>query len=203
MIIIETLSLSDALKYPFKMPTRLLYALLLFIPILGPLTIYGYVVRLVNEFVDGKYEGPIKLDIIEDLKLGIFTFLKAIPFIIACVIVVFGASYVSSTLGFISILLALFVIPILMVNFFRKQTIGSFFEFSILNVIKDNIGDYVIALLKQYVLTIVFLILSFILIGIPALYFTNSIFIADFYGNYIEQKHTHAFETRSEKPLTV
>ena len=73
MIIIETLSLSDALKYPFKMPTRLLYALLLFIPIMGPLTIYGYVVRLVNEFVDGKYEGPIKLDIIEDLKLGIFT----------------------------------------------------------------------------------------------------------------------------------
>ena len=80
MIIIETLSLSDAFKYPFKNPIRLLYALLLIIPILGPLTILGYVIRLVNEFIEGRYEGLIKLDIIEDLKLGIIMFLKSLLF---------------------------------------------------------------------------------------------------------------------------
>ena len=58
-------------------------------------------------------------------------------------------------------------------------------------------------ILKQYVVTIVFLILSFILIGIPGLFFTSSIFVANFYGNYIEQEHTHAFGAQSNSPLTI
>jgi hypothetical protein len=204
VIIIETLSFSDAFKYPFKTPTRLIYALLLLIPILGWLVLFGYVVRLINEFIEGRYEGLIKLEIIEDLKLGFITFLKALPFYIAYIIVISIASYISASLGgLISFLLAFFVVPILMVNFFRKQTIESFFEFDLLNVVKDNLGDYIMTVLKQIALTIIFLILSIILIGIPALYFTSSIFVANFYRNYIEQKHTHAFETQSINTSTV
>ena len=204
MIIIETLSLSDAFKYPFKTPTRLLYALLLLIPILGWLVLFGYVVRLVNEFIEGRYEGPIKLEIMDDLKLGIITFVKALPFYIAYIIVISIASYISASLGsLVSFLLAFFVVPILMVNFFRKQTIESFFEFDLLNVVKDNLGDYIMTMLKQYAVTIVFLILSIILIGIPGLCFTSSIFVANFYGNYIEQKHPHAFGAQSKNISTV
>ena len=140
MIIIETLSLSDAFKYPFKAPKKLLYALLLLIPILGWLVLSGYIVRLINEFVEGRYEEPIDLDLIEDLKLGTITFLKALPFYIAYSIVIFVISYISPTLGsLINLLFAVFVIPILAVNFFRKQTIESFFEFDILNAVKDNL----------------------------------------------------------------
>ena len=201
MIIIETLSLSDAFKYPFKNPIRLLYALLLIIPILGPLTIWGYVVRLVNEFIEGRYDEPVKLDIIEDLKLGIIMFLKTIPFIVASIILFLVASYINTTLGIIFLLLEMFIAPILIVNFFRKQTIESLFEFDILKVVKDNFGDYIVAFLKQLVLSIIFLILSFILIGIPALYFTNSIFIANLYGNFIEQKHTQTVKAQSNEPL--
>lgn len=201
MIIIETLSLSDAFKYPFKNPIRLLYALLLIIPILGPLTIWGYVVRLVNEFIEGRYDEPVKLDIIEDLKLGIIMFLKAIPFIVASMILFLVASYINTTLVIIFLLLEMFIAPILIVNFFRKQTIESLFEFDILKVVKDNFGDYIVAFLKQLVLSIIFLILSFILIGIPALYFTNSIFIANLYGNFIEQKHTQTVKAQSNEPL--
>lgn len=203
MIIIETLSLSDAFKYPFKAPKKLLYALLLLIPILGWLVLFGYMVRLINEFVEGKYEEPIDINLIEDLKLGTFTFLKALPFYIAYTIIVFAVSYISATLGgLINLLLAVFVIPILVVNFFRKQTIESFFEFDALNVVKDNLGDYTVAILKQYIIGFAFVILSIILIGIPAAIFTNSIFIANFYGNYIEQKNTLSFGTRSENPST-
>jgi hypothetical protein len=120
VIIIETLSFSDAFKYPFKTPTRLVYALLLLIPILGWLVLFGYVVRLVNEFIEGRFEGLIKLEIVDDLKLGVITFLKALPFYIAYLIVIFIASYISSSLGsLVSFLLAFFVVPILMVNFFR------------------------------------------------------------------------------------
>jgi hypothetical protein len=203
VIIIETLSLSDAFKYPFKAPKKLLYALLLLIPILGWLVLFGYMVRLINEFVEGKYEEPIDINLIEDLKLGTFTFLKALPFYIAYTIIVFAVSYISATLGgLINLLLAVFVIPILVVNFFRKQTIESFFEFDALNVVKDNLGDYIVAILKQYIIGFAFVILSIILIGIPAAIFTNSIFIANFYGNYIEQKNTLSFGTRSENPST-
>jgi len=203
VIIIETISFYEAVKYPFKVPQRLLYVLLGFIPILGSFILFGYVVRLVNEFIEGRYEGLIKLDFMEDLKLGFIVFLKALPFYIVCVIIISAATYVSETLGIISLFFALFVIPILMVNFFRKQTIGSLFEFAILKVVKDNLGEYFMATLKQYALVIVFLILSFVLIGIPALYFTNSVFIANFYGDFIEQKHTMAFKTSSKDPLAV
>jgi hypothetical protein len=203
VIVIENLSLSDAIKYPFKNPIRLLYALLLIIPILGPLTIWGYIVRLVNEFIEGRYEGPIKLDIIEDLKCGVIMFLKSIPFIVAFIIVFVVTSYINSTLGFICLLLEIFISPILVVNFFRKQTIESLFEFDVLKVVKDNLGDYVMVFLKQMVVSFIFLILSLVLIGIPALYFTNSIFVANFYGNYIEQKHVHAFGATSKNPSTV
>jgi hypothetical protein len=203
VIIIETISFSDALKYPFKTPLRLLYILWGLIPILGSFIIFGYVTRLVNEFIDGRYEGLIKLNVIDDLILGIVMILKSIPFIIVFVIIYSVTTYISEALGIIIILFALFVIPILMVNFFRKQTIQSLFEFDILKVAKDNLGEYFMAILKQYALMFVFLILSIILIGIPAMYFTNYIFIANLYGNFIEQKQTLPLKTQSTDPLTV
>jgi hypothetical protein len=189
VIIIKIISLLEAFKYPFKAPKKLLYALLILVPIFGWLVLFGYIVKLINEFVDGRYDEPIDLYLIEDLKLGISIFLKALPFYIAYSIVIFVATYVSETLGhLIAFLLAFFVIPILMINFFRKQTIESFFEFYILNVVKDNIRDYIITVLKQSALEIVFAILSIVLIGIPATILTSSIFIANFYGRCVEQK---------------
>jgi len=204
VIIIETISLSDAFKYPFKTPKKLLYALLLLIPILGWLVLFGYIVRLVNEFIEGRYEEPIDLDLMEDLKLGAITFVKALPFYVAYAVVIFAVTYISATLGNLTeLLLGFFVIPILAVNFFRKQTIESFFEFDLLNVVRDNMEDYIMAALKQYAIVIVFAILSIVLIGIPALCFTSSIFIANFYGRIVEQKHTLVFKTQLNEPSTV
>ncbi|KKG07727.1 DUF4013 domain-containing protein [Methanosarcina sp. 2.H.A.1B.4] len=189
MIIIETISFSEAVKYPFKVPQRLLYILLLFIPIIGWLALFGYVVRLVNEFIEGRYEGLIKLDFMEDLKLGFMVFLKSLPFYIAYTVVLFAAMYVNETLGnIVNLLLGFFVIPMLAVNFFRKQTVESFFEFDILNVVRDNLGEYIITVLKQYALFIIFAVLSIVLVGIPAMFFTNSIFVANLYGRLVERK---------------
>ncbi|MPM83643.1 hypothetical protein SDC9_130712 [bioreactor metagenome] len=189
MIIIETISFSEAFKYPFKTPKRLLYALLLFVPIIGWLALFGYGVRLVNEFIEGRYEGPIKLDFMEDLKLGFMVFLKSLPFYIVYIIILFAALYVNETFGNIfSFLLGFFVVPMLAVNFFRKQTVESFFEFSVLNVIRDNLGEYIVTVLKQYALVIIFMILSIVLVGIPGMLFTNSIFVANMYGRLVERK---------------
>lgn len=203
MIFIETISFSDALKFPFKEPLRLLYALWLLIPILGWLILFGYVVRLVNEFIDGNYNGLIKLEIIEDLKLGIAMFVKALPFYVVYFLILSAVIYLNDTLGSLIQLLAMFIVPLLAVNFFRKQTISSFFEFDVLNVARDNLGEYITTVIKQIVLSIIFAILSLLIIGIPAFYFTSSIFIANFYGKFIAQKHTVAIKTQSSDPLMV
>ncbi|AKB19881.1 DUF4013 domain-containing protein [Methanosarcina sp. WWM596] len=192
MIIIETISFSEAVKYPFKVPQRLLYILLLFIPIIGWLALFGYAVRLVNEFIEGMYEGLIKLDFMEDLKLGFMVFLKALPFYIAYMVILFATTYVNETLGnLVNLLLGFFVIPLLAVNFFRKQTIESFFEFDVLNIVRDNPGEYIVTVLKQYALVIIFAVLSIVLVGIPAMFFTNSIFVANLYGRLVERKAGH------------
>jgi hypothetical protein len=140
----------------------------------------------------------------EDLKLGFVTFLKALPFYILYTAIVFAVIFVNETLGnLVSLLLGFFVVPILVVNFFRKQTIESFFEFQLLDIVRDNLGDYIIAVLKQYALIIVFFILSFILVGIPAMLFTNSIFVANLYGRLVEQRHNLALKTQSNDPVTI
>jgi hypothetical protein len=140
----------------------------------------------------------------EDLKLGFITFLKALPFYILYAVIIFAAISINETLGnLVSLLLGFFVVRILVVNFFRKQTIESFFEFRLLDIVRDNLEDYIIAVLKQYALLIVFFILSFILIGIPALLFTNSIFVANLYGRLVEQRQTLAFKNQSNEPITV
>ena len=190
------------IKY-FKKPGRLLYGLLVLIPILGWFVLFGYLTRLINEFVKGRYEGLIKLNIIEDLKLGFVIFLKALPFFIVLITIQNAVSQVNETLGLlVSLLLSLFVSPILEINFYRKQTIKSFFEFGILHVVKDDFGDYTITILKQIALGIVFLILSLVLIGIPAFLFTQVIFISNFYGRVVEQKNRPALEPQFNEPST-
>lgn len=174
---------------------------MLFVPIIGWFALFGYIVRLINEFIEGRYEGLIKLDFMEDLKLGFMVFLKSLPFYIIYFIITSATIYVNETFGnIVNLLLGFFVVPILAVNFKRKQTVESFFEFNILKNVTDNLGDYILAILKQWVLFFVFLVLSLVLIGIPAMYFTGSIFIANFYGNFVEQKHTLPFNSQSKDP---
>ena len=204
VIIIENVSFSDAFRYPFKKPKRLLYALFLLIPIFGWLILFGYLARLANEFIEGRYEGPIKLNIMDDMSLGFIIFLKSLPFIIVYVILISAANYFSETFGILlSLLLSVFVIPILQVNFYRKQTIESYFEFDILNIVKDNLGSYVVAILKQYALAIIFLVLSVVLIGIPALIFTGAIFTANFYGKCTEAKNIFVSKPEDEDQVPV
>jgi hypothetical protein len=204
VIIIENVSFSDAFRYPFKKPKRLLYALFLLIPIFGWLILFGYLARLVNEFIEGRYEEPIKLNIMDDMSLGFTIFLKSLPFIIVYIIVISAVNYASETFGILlNLLLSVFIIPILQVNFYRKQTIESYFEFDVLNIVKDNLGSYVVVILKQYALAIIFLVLSVVLIGIPALFFTGTIFIANFYGKCTETKNIFVSKPEYEDQVPV
>ncbi len=163
----------------------ILSSVLIAIPLFA---IGGYVVRIVNEFVEGKYEKTPLFRFNEDMRLGFFMFLKSIPFAIAYWLVLAVATGLSEGFGtVVSLILGIFVVPLLTVNFIRKQTIESYFEIDIIRILNDQFGEYLIAYLKQFALGLVFGLLVLVIVGIPAALFTQSIFIANFYGRFIEK----------------
>jgi len=185
--IMESLSFEKAFKYPFNRLKGMLNALWILLPIFGWLAIIGYSVRIVNEFLEGKFEQLPTMQFGPDMKLGFMMFLKALPFAIVYMIVIGAVGMVSeSLLQIVNFLISCFVIPLLGVNFMKKQTVESYFEFKILNAMKDNLGDYIVMILKTYALVIIFGLMVIVLIGFPALIFTSSIFIADFYRRYVK-----------------
>ncbi|MBL7101059.1 MAG: DUF4013 domain-containing protein [Nanoarchaeota archaeon] len=157
------------------------------LPIIGWFALGGYSIRIVQEFSKGKFKQLPTLKFNSDLKFGFMMFLKSIPFIIAYIIVGAILGGISPWLrGLAELFLSFFVIPILVIHFFNKETVGSFFEFKILKSVFNNLGDYVVVLLKSILLSIIFVIMWIVLVGIPAGTFTKNIFLADFYRRKVK-----------------
>ncbi|NOQ55233.1 MAG: DUF4013 domain-containing protein, partial [Nanohaloarchaea archaeon] len=186
--IMEALEFEKAIRYPFNRMKGMLNVLWLFIPIFGWFALFGYTVRIVNEFIDDKFEELPTIQFIDDMKLGFIMFLKMIPFILVYMALTSGIGMISEALSIIVMLIAVFfAIPLLNMNFMRKQTVESYFEFGILKAVTENIKDYIIMILKGIALTIIFLFMAIFLVGIPAQMFTKHIFIADFYRRYVKK----------------
>ena len=183
----KALEFENAIRYPFNRMKGMLNVLWLIVPIFGWFALFGYVVRIVNEFIDGKFEELPTIQFMDDMKLGFMMFLKTIPFIFVYMVLITGMSMVSETISvIITLATAFFAVPLLNINFMRKQTVGSYFELGILKAVTGNVGDYVIMILKSIALTIIFLFMAIFLVGIPAQMFTKHIFIADFYRRYVK-----------------
>lgn len=182
----KALDFETAFGYPFKKPIRLWYILWGLIPILGWFAIGGFTIRIVNNFIKGDFKEIPRMEFSDDLSLGAVMFIKALPAWIA----ITAASMILSLIpiiGFLSSLfISLFLVPILSINFIKHQTVESYFDFQILKKVFDNISEYSIALLKQIALGIIYIVLTIVLVGIPAGQFSRSIFIADFYGKYVK-----------------
>ena len=185
--IMESLEFGKAFKYPFNRLKGMLNALWILLPIFGWFALLGYTVRIVNEFLEGKFEQLPTMQFGSDMKLGFVMFLKAIPFAIVYMVVIGVVGIVSQDLlQIVNFLFSCFIIPLLGVNFIKKQTVEAYFEFGVLKAMKENLGDYIVMILKTYALTIIFGLLTIVLIGFPALMFTSSIFVADFYRRYVK-----------------
>ena len=185
--IMESLEFGKAFKYPFNRLKGMLNALWILLPIFGWFALLGYTVRIVNEFLEGKFEQLPTMQFGSDMKLGFVMFLKAIPFAIVYMVVIGVVGIVSQDLlQIVNFLFSCFIIPLLGVNFIKKQTVEAYFEFGVLKAMKENLGDYIVMILKTYALTIIFGLLTIVLIGFPALMFTGSIFVADFYRRYVK-----------------
>ncbi len=181
------LDFKTAFKYPFNRMKGLWNIFLILLPIFGWFSLGGYSVRIIQEFSKGQFKKLPVLKFGSDMKLGFFMFIKAIPFILVYMIIIFPLYLTNVWLSYsVRILLEIFIVPILSINFVNKMTVSSFFELRIIKHVFSNLGDYIIAILKSILLFIVFLIMYIILIGIPAQAFTQNIFLVDFYRRRVK-----------------
>ena len=183
----KALNFDDAFHYPFNRAKGLLNVFWVLLPIIGWFALGGYGIRIMQHFVRGEFDGLPVFKFGDHFKLGFFMFFKSIPFFLA-----YG--FVSMIIMFIPVIgmlghffISLFIIPILTINFFNKETVEAYFEFGIVKYVFENFEDYVIALLKSIGLAIVFFIMIIVLVGWPAGSFTKNIFLGDFYGRRVKQ----------------
>ncbi len=182
----KELDFNTAFKYPFNRMKGLLNIFWMFLPIIGWFVLGGYSIRIVQEFSKGKFKQVPTLKFSSDLKLGFFMFLKALPFTLAYLAIIFILVKIHPSLRFIMLPFELLALPILVINFMNKETVNSFFEFNTVKSVFNNFGDYIVVLLKSILLAVIFLLMSLILVGIPAQAFTKNIFLADFYRRRVK-----------------
>jgi len=114
-------------------------------------------------------------------------FIKSIPFMIVYMIAIGIINAIGPIPGtMVNVFLALFILPVLFINFFKKESAKALFEFKKLEAVYKYLDDYVITLLKSLALGLIFLIMFIILVGIPAHAFTKNIFLADFYRRRVK-----------------
>ncbi len=181
----KALNFKKAFKYPFNRPKGMLNILWLLLPIIGWFALGGYSVRIIKGFTKGKVKQLPIMKFGDDFKLGLYMFVKALPFVILYTILmgVLESIGLDGTLG---TLIEIFAIPMLTINFIVKQTVSSYFEFGILKYVFTNLGDYIITILKAILLALVYLVMVLVLVGFPALAFTEYIFLADFYRRKVK-----------------
>lgn len=183
----KAIDFDTAFKYPFNRAKGMLNIFWVLLPIIGWFALGGYGVRIVQEFTKGKFKELPIMNFGDDLKLGFFMFIKAIPFAIA-IMVVFGIlSNLDPMLGGLAqLLVGILIFPMLTINFMNKMTWQSLFEWEVVKPVFNNFGDYAMAFLKSLALAIVFIVLMIVLVGIPANAFTKNIFFADFYRRRVK-----------------
>lgn len=182
------LDFKNAFSYPFNRAVGMWNILWALLPIIGWFALGGYAVRIIKEFCKGEFKQLPIFKFSSDLELGFKMFIKAIPFIVVYMIITVILDFTNVWVeGLATFFLELFIAPILTINFFNKGTVASYFELEILSSVFSNLGDYIEALLKSILLAMIFAIMSVILIGIPALVFTDNIFLADFYRRKVKK----------------
>ena len=180
----QAIDFKSAFKYPFNRPKGMLNILWVFLPILGWFALMGYSIRIVKNFINNDFKELPLFSLGDDFKLGFFMFIKMLPLIIVLILINVILTPMKGFGSFISILISTFVFPILVVNFFNKETVSSSFELDKVRPVFEHFWDYIIVLLKSIGLAIIFLIMSLILVGIPASTFTKNLFLADFYRRF-------------------
>ncbi len=183
----EKLKFETAFKYPFNRAKGMWNILWVLVPIIGWFALGGYSVRIIQEFVNGQFKELPVFKFEDDFKLGFWMFLKGLPFIIVYAAISAILNQTDSWAArLVDVLIAIFIVPMLTINFMKKETIESYFEFKILKSVFNNLWEYIVVMLKSVLLAVIFLVMIIVLVGLPAGAFTKNIFIADFYRRKVK-----------------
>ena len=189
----EPLDIKTGFMFPFNRPKGMLNILWILLPIIGWFALGGYIIRIINGFTKGDFGELPTMQFGSDFKHGFFMFLKFIPFLLVYMLFLIVIAGILGVLFMPEVILELvdffmsaFILPILIMNFIRKETVGSLFEFSLIPLVFRHLGDYLMTLLKTIVLGVVFLVMIVIVVGIPGLAFTHNMFLADFYRRRVK-----------------
>lgn len=174
----------SAFKYPFNRPAGMLNILWFLLPIIGWFALMGYGIRIVKNFINNDFKELPLFNLGGDFKFGFFMFFKILPLIVVIMLINLVLMPLKGMGSLIAVLISLFAVPMLIINFFNKETVSSSFELDKVKPVFEHLGDYIIAFLKSIALAIIFAVMSIILIGIPASAFTKNLFLADFYRRY-------------------
>ena len=180
----QAIDFKSAFKYPFNRPAGMLNILWVFIPILGWFALMGYGIRIAKNFINNDFKELPLFNLGGDFKFGFFMFFKILPLIVVIMLINLVLMPLKGMGSLIAVLISLFAVPMLTINFFNKETVSSSFELDKLKPVFEHLGDYIIAFLKSIALAIIFAVMSINLIGIPASAFTKNLFLADFYRRY-------------------
>ena len=182
----KELKFGTAFYYVFNRPIGMLNILWFFLPIIGWFALFGYGIIIVKEFLKNNFKELPVMNFNRDFKLGFFMFFKALPFMLGYIAVTIIISIIPVIGTIFNLFTGFFVVPVLTINFFKKETVDSYFEFRKIKYVFNEIEDYIVMLIKSLGLGVIFFIMMIILVGIPASVFTKHIFLTDFYRRHVK-----------------
>lgn len=111
--------------------------------------------------------------------------LKLFIFLIPLWVVILVLNIVPLIGPLLAFLAQVLVLPYIIIHLFVTDKFGSTFDYNRWwRVVGGNFTEYIIALVKTIVFTLVYGLLSLVLIGIPGYVFGSNIYLAEFYARY-------------------
>ena len=190
---IEKMSITDVLKYPFNRMKGLLNFYWSLIPILGYFVFIGYYTQIIKEVLSGNKETlPVFGGFGENLKSGFMLFLASLCLI---VIATYITGLVSSILACLVNFALMVLLPIQIIQYIEKGNFAEIFNYKkAADMIVSNIGDYIVVMLKTIAVFIVLTIASIpvitMVVTIPAMIFSSQVLLLDFYSRAGTQQPT-------------
>ena len=180
MVTLDT-SVKAGLAYPWQKPVRLWYILWILVPIFGWFALYGYSKKIIQSLVKGEYMLPQFGSPVDNFVIG----LKLFVFLIPTVLVISLMEFIPYIGWLVALLLYIFIVPMLIVNLFVKETFGAAWELEkVFSMVFENLWDYIVTLVKTFVFTVVYIVMSLVLVGIPGLMFGMYYYYANFYQRH-------------------
>lgn len=186
-----TATIKSALKYPFAKWGRLFYCLWMFVPIIGWFAFSGYGLRVIQAILKGNVKEVPKFGPFWDnCRLGLYAFVVGI----AIGLVTSGFSFLRIPMGIagsviyfaVAIYIGL-VSPIMIIQLAETESISKAFDVARAHkIVFKNFRKYIVVVLQQLVVALVFLLASIpiitLIVTIPALNYSKQYLYARFYA---------------------